>query len=282
MEVTVWKEKEKYLGEEYNPFTGRYEPFYSTDSKKVWVSPKTPVKKVMKTRRVAIVSGNIIEVKNYSEDQYYNYSVPCKGGKRAGAVQKRSDKINEAKIRLRRLINANVVPSSKFVTLTFKDNIEDVKTAKNHFKKFVMRLNYLRKKEGKGNLKYIYVVEFQKRGAVHFHCIFFNMGYVKNSDLQLIWRFGYVRINIIKNVDNVGAYVVKYMQKDLVNEGLKGFDLYGRSRDLREPVEIKEPSQVGKLIEGFEKYIVYSKSYMTKYRGNIEYIQYNLSRKVRK
>lgn len=285
----MWRERKKIVGESYNPFTQRYEKVYDIEkTEKVWVAPKGHDKKIKRTDRVAIISGDVIEIKKYDDYQYYDYTVRgSKGtGKKKTDKAKRNDKINESKMNLRRLINANVNPFSKFVTLTFKENLTDIDEAKKIFKKFVMKLNYRRKKENKENLKYIYVVEFQERGAVHFHCIFFNMGFMKNEELQKVWGQGFTKINRIKDVDNVGAYVVKYMQKDLIDDRLNGKDLYGRSRDLKKPIVIKKPSEVVAISDGLQNflnfnnvsYVPFSKQYTTKYRGKIEYMQYNLRR----
>ena len=250
----MWRDRKRIVGESFNPFTQRYEKVYDIEkTEKVWVAPKGHDKKIKKTNSVAIISGHIVEIKKYSDDVYYDYTVRGSSGKGTGKKKtdnkKRADKINESKMNLRRLINANVNPFSKFVTLTFKENLTDIDEAKKIFKKFVMKLNYRRKKENKENLKYIYVVEFQDRGAVHFHCVFFNMGFMKNEELQKIWGQGFTKINRIKDVDNVGAYVVKYMQKDLIDDRLNGRDLYGRSRDLKKPIVIKKPSEVWRLSE---------------------------------
>lgn len=287
----MWREKKKIVGESFNPFTQRYEKVYDMDrTEKIWVAPKGHDRKIERTDRVAIISGHIVEIKKYDDYQYYNYTVRGSSGKGVGKRKtdnkKRADKINESKMNLRRLINSNVNPFSKFVTLTFEENLTDIDEAKRRFKVFVRTLNRKRKKGNKENLKYIYVVEFQERGAVHFHCIFFNLGFVKNEELQKIWGQGFTKINRIKDVDNVGAYVVKYMQKDLIDDRLNGKDLYGRSRGLKKPIVIKKISEVCRLSEvliekNSNNFKPYVKTYTTKYRGKIEYMQYNLKRIVR-
>lgn len=148
----------------------------------------------------------------------------------------------------------------------------DIKQGKLDFKKFIMRWNYRREEK----LKYVYVVEFQKRGAVHFHCIFFNVGFISNKELSDLWGKGFVKVNNIENCDNVGSYVVKYMQKDLIDDRLKNSDLYGRSKgNLKEPIEIKKPSEVGALLDSLTGIIPsYSVDYVSDYLGNISYRQY--------
>ena len=64
---------------------------------------------------------------------------------------------NRAKRDLRRLINANIGEFSKFVTLTFRENITDLKVANYEWKKFKQRLET---KIGY-KLQYLVVIEFQ-------------------------------------------------------------------------------------------------------------------------
>lgn len=41
-----------------------------------------------------------------------------------------------------RLVDTNFDNQTKFLTLTFKENIQDIEYANNEFKKFIKRLNY--------------------------------------------------------------------------------------------------------------------------------------------
>lgn len=283
----MFKEISKMVGESYNPFSSRYEKVYDLEQKeKIWVAPKGYDKEKIVTNYKAICSGNIIEVYNYEEPLFYGFDNSNNGiGKGKKKVDdkkdfiKRRDNMNVSKMKLRRLINANVTKYSKFVTLTFKENIQDIKVAKNIFKKFVMKLNYQRKKQNKSNLKYVYVIEFQKRGAIHFHCVFFNLDFMKNSELQKLWGQGFTKINIITNIDNVGAYVVKYMDKSLVDSRLNGHDLYGRSKgNLKESIIVKRPLEVKELLKAYKNKICYEKTYSTDYNGKVTYYQINLLR----
>lgn len=49
---------------------------------------------------------------------------------------------------------------------------------------------------------------------------------------------GFVQVNRIDHVDNVGAYVVKYMLKDTEDPRLMGENAYLHSRGLNEPYEV--------------------------------------------
>lgn len=116
-----------------------------------------------------------------------------------------------------RLVDNNFDSNTKFVTLTFKENIEDISITNEEFKKFIKRLNYYLYKTKKQCIKYIATWEKQKRGAIHYHVIFFDFPYIKNKKLEEIWMHGFIRINKI-DVDskgNRGRYVSKYFGKDL-------------------------------------------------------------------
>src|SRR5690625_6245854 len=88
---------------------------------------------------------------------------------------------------LRRTINANVGQWGdyfpKFMTLTFKQNIKDHKTANDEFKKFIQRLNYRVTGQKRAVLKYTAVVERQRREAIHYHVIFYNLPYTAVKEL---------------------------------------------------------------------------------------------------
>lgn len=183
--------------------------------------------------------------------------------------------------RIRQLICTNFDSGSKFVTLTFGKvdfDITDVKACNKHFKLFILRLKY-RYPE----LKYVAVIEFQKRGAVHYHMIC-NLPFVKKKELQEIWGAGFIKINAIDKVDNVGAYVIKYMCKDTEDKRLQGLKAYNCSKGLLEPVQLctwrAEDSEAWREIhERLEKESPsYAGTYESENAGKIEYRQYNFNR----
>jgi len=119
-------------------------------------------------------------------------------------IGKRNDNIARTRTTIKRLVNSNQ-DFDKFVTLTFAENLQDIKIANRHFNKFIMRLKYQYL-----NLRYLSIIEFQKRGAIHYHFLC-NLPHVKNSILSDIWGHGFVKINKIKHVTNLGAYICKYL-----------------------------------------------------------------------
>lgn len=208
----------------------------------------------------AWLCGNVLEVYQYSNAIAYGYKDKKRKGPRGrSSVASEDDKsINREKVSSRakkdltRLINTNYKRgSSRFVTLTFKENMQDLKLANYEFNKFVKRFNYyLMSIYGDDfKLQYSTVVEFQKRGAVHYHSIFYNLP--KKLDLgkcRDIWSRGSFNVKRIDRVANVGAYMCKYMSKNADDERLKGNKMYFNSRGLDKPIEIQEPEIVSALV----------------------------------
>lgn len=171
--------------------------------------------------------------------------------------------------------------TSKFVTLTFRENVKDLKTANYEFKKFMQRLNYYMFGTKKANIKYSCVPEFQKRGAVHYHLIFYNLPYLKANDLESIWGNGFIKVNKIDNVDNVGAYICKYMTKENTDKRLEGNKCYFNSRGLLKPLEYTDKKDK-KIVESLEdslqmQNLSYSANFDNDYVGDIAYYQFNLN-----
>lgn len=239
-------------------------------------------------KRKIIISGNIVEVYEYDKPILEGYKDTKKRSKGRQAVASDEDKevnrdkvLSRARRDLRRLINSNVDMygvSAKFVTLTFRDDIEDLKKANSEFTKFIKRL----KRYFSIDIKYAAVPEVQQerfnRYGVkvwHYHVIFFNLPYIQNKDLSSIWKNGFIKINRIDRVKNVGAYICKYMTKD--NKDLVGQKCYFTSRGLKKPVEIKEESRVTSLASSLPaSLLTYENIFINDY-NTIVYKQYNIS-----
>jgi hypothetical protein len=225
----------------------------------------------------AIIAGNQIEIYEYEKSVIYGYKDIKKGSRGRQAVASDEDKeINREKVfkrartNLRRLINCNIEADSKFLTLTFKDNITDLDYANKEFKKFIMRLNY----NFKIKVKYSCVVEFQKRGAIHYHVILYNLsGKVDLKKLSDIWGHGFIKLNKINGIDNVGAYICKYMTKT-DDKRLEGRKMYFNSRNLNKPAEIKEPELVDALVGSLQAQAPKYENTFTNEYNTINYKQY--------
>lgn len=233
-------------------------------------------------RKKAVVSGNVIEIYEYENEVIYGYKDSKKSVKGRNSEATKEDKeINRDKVcqraerDLRRIINSNYNKgSSRFVTLTFKDNVQDLKWANYEFTKFVKRWQY---KLGY-KLQYSAVVEFQKRGAVHYHCIFYNIPQKLDlPKLRDVWGYGSVNVKRIEHVDNVGAYMVKYMSKNSSDERLEGQKMYFNSRGLKKPQEIKESDVVSALVGSLQYQTPKYENTFSNEHNSIQYKQYIIS-----
>lgn len=157
--------------------------------------------------------------------------------------------IMRAKFNMQRLIKTNEKEFKTFITLTFEENIKDIKTANSIFNIFRTQI-----KKVKNDFKYVCVPEFQSRGAVHYHLLT-NINY---NDFSLLskeeykhhskkykmwnsgryikyWKSGFSLVKSIDNIDVVG-YLTKYMTKDIDNR-LWGKRRYLYSQNLNKPEE---------------------------------------------
>jgi len=248
-----------------------------------------------------IQSGDIIEIYDYSQGYIKGFTDKTeKTGRKSdykseNYEEHRKQVLQRAKRDLRRLINANHGQygdqfTSKFLTLTFGDLITDVKEANYEFQKFIKRLNYLVFNTKKANLKYNAVIEFQKRGAIHYHVIIYNMPFTKQKIIEETWGNGFIKINKIDDVDNVGAYVAEYLGnaekgqgKDVFDDRLQGKKSYFSSRGLYKPIEITDKKIVEQVATALpSENLTYSATFENEHLGNIIYKQYNLKKMISK
>ncbi|WP_425589853.1 rolling circle replication-associated protein, partial [Pseudalkalibacillus sp. JSM 102089] len=143
-----------------------------------------------------VANGHVLEVYEYEKEVCSGFE--GQGGRRKNDEEKseRSEEIRKtssakARNEVRRQVLANFSERSKFVTLTFKENITDIQRANTYFKNFIKRLKYYLKAKRKwqADFKYLAVLEFQDRGAVHYHMMC-NSPYVPQRDLLQLWRKG--------------------------------------------------------------------------------------------
>lgn len=234
-----------------------------------------------------VITGHILEV--YSYDYYIHgkggFSGTAKGQAEienalknyANTNQRRRDKI-------RRLACTNFNNRyDKFLTLTFTENKTNIEECNLLFKNFIKRLKY---KYNLLCLKYLAVIEFQERGAVHYH-VLLNIPYIPHKELQELWGNGFVFVNAISHVDNLGAYILKYMTKDNNDTRLMGKKAYLTSRNLKQEEtivnhDLKDFDKLeSKIIQKYnlnDLKAVYEANYDTEMLGNCSYKQFNLER----
>mgnify|MGYP000358220771 CR=1 FL=1 len=166
-----------------------------------------------------------------------------------------------AKRSLLRLVEANVgqYGDSKpvFATLTQKENQVSLPISNRRFSEFIKRLNY----ELGMKLKYVAVPEFQKRGSVHFHIVFFNLPFLHVKKFEKIWGYGMTNVQLMKKANRTGAYLAKYFTKAVQDPRLYQKKAYFSSRGLKKPVDIFGGYEVDEFLRGVTIKEVHHKNY---------------------
>jgi hypothetical protein len=244
----------------------------------------------MFTKFKVAISGNIIETYEF-EKEFWQGALPQSSSRSNKKIKTKNGQRTErsffrAQTRLKKLINCNADLASdelrpRFVTLTFAENIVDIKRANFEHTKFIRKFNsYLKSKKFGCKLSYVAVIEFQKRGAVHYHILFFNLPYFPNmyDVMEKLWGNGWVISKKIDKVKNLGTYVCKYMTKNINDKRLYGQKCYFASMGLKKPREIYNESVV-KFVTEFmpEEIMPFEKIRQTKDRGAYVYRRYDMT-----
>jgi hypothetical protein len=127
-----------------------------------------------------------------------------------------------------------------FITFTFRENINNLDSAHYEFKKFIKRLSYENWGLNVNILKYLTVVEFQTRGAIHYHVVFFNLPFMERiyDKMCSIWGHGFTWVESVKTEKGIAKYLCKYLTKS-INEGrLQTRKSYFASKGLKKPIII--------------------------------------------
>lgn len=130
-----------------------------------------------------------------------------------------------------------------FLTLTFREEITDLKTANRLYSEFIQNYNYRIFKEKIKRLQYIAVPEFQKNGRVHYHVLLFNLPYnVKNYDIaKTVWKHGHIWMKSLykSNGYGISKYMSKYLVKSYDDPRLFKKRKYFPSAKILRPIELK-------------------------------------------
>lgn len=152
------------------------------------------IKKLSKTEYVVLETGEVLEY-NLSENR----------GENAAGLKKTFRKIRD-------LINNNFNGSGNelHVTLTYADNMTDLKRLHNDFRNF-----WKRYKRRHGDVDYLSVVEPQGRGAWHCHVLIRHNDqervFIPSKEIAELWGHGFVKVKSLKDIDNIGAYLSAYL-----------------------------------------------------------------------
>ncbi|MDR3504015.1 MAG: hypothetical protein P4L79_15710, partial [Legionella sp.] len=249
---------------------------------------------IKKTHIRSIKSGDILEIFMYKKPLYRGFTIAKKKPSLSvipktleERLKNRERSMMRSRGKVKRLVNANAYKwhtisgrpfRPLFLTLTFKENIRDLKSANYELTKFIQRFNYFITHIKRSYCKYLGVPEFQQRGAVHYHIILFNIPFIENiyDELKKLWPMGMFKVNAVDNVKNVGNYVSAYMTKGKVDTRLISQMSYTASKGLLKPKEEwsadKIQKQVAEVPKNFEQF---EKDYEDPYYEATRYIKFS-------
>lgn len=227
-----------------------------------------------------IISGDYLEVYKFEKSYWVGWPRerryrPHRPHFRSQADQEliRDDNVRRTRIKIRRLVNCNH-DLDRFMTLTFNTPLLDLNKANPLFRNFVKRLSRLYPQ-----FKYLCVPEFQPNsGRVHYHLLC-NLPYIEKSELESLWSHGFVFIRKVDSVDNMGAYVCKYLGKANFDKRYFRKNKFFYSYNLLRSVIIDKLLSVTNILENLPKTckLIYNLSFNTEFLGLINYLQYRLT-----
>lgn len=230
-----------------------------------------------------IYSGNYLETYEYEK-------APRITARRRKSVSKTQKQLRDTDIKPRspanirrlrknfiRLVRSNLTGevAPAFLTLTML-SIVGIETASGCFNQFS---KILARQYG-SSIRYIAVPEFQKRGAVHYHCLVWGLpDKVINDErdtryLQRCWAYGYVDIIPTDGSPKIAGYMAKYMQKSMSDIRIRGKRAYNASRNVLRPVYFPSPQvvEMSDLIFGtVDKSVLTERTFDTEWLGRCRY-----------
>lgn len=235
-----------------------------------------------------ISSGDRMELYHYTGNQSYGFEPRNKTGRKgkgkANNIQNKKDNLNRARNKIIRYANCNP-DLLTFISLTYEENMRDLKLSKHHLHMLCKALQ-----KDYTDFKYLYVLEFQQRGAIHYHMLCNYPASVKTAKTkefkpeeqkklerefsEKYWPYGWVDVRNLKQEGNTnaGLYVSVYLVEDLLNLDLQGSKCYGHSRNLKKPLEdtVMVESNIDSILGDFVKSydLKYASSYELRYESN--------------
>lgn len=226
--------------------------------------------------------GDFVEVYQYESEPVVRFR---KKNKRNIYLKRRRNYSSaRAKRQFYRIVASNLDPKSCILgTFTMRD-VVSLNIAYKYFRNFINRW------KGRGDkFEYVAVPEFQQRGAVHFHVLFFNLPYDfvrterQSRYIANLWGHGFVDLVATDGSTKLATYLSKYMTKAGTDTRLAGLKAYTSSRGLKRPVVMttyKYPKLYSdaKKMTGVDNDIdpIVNKDYDTKWLGKGNYKLFNL------
>lgn len=175
--------------------------------------------------------------------------------------------------------NKNTFPhiTNKFITLTYKENYQNVKQSNIIFKEFIRKVN----KYVCPNFQYIAVLEFQKRGAIHYHLFSPNLPRLSRQELQhftnYVWGNGRTQIKEVNQHDEyLGLYMGKYITKKSYDSRLDGEKAYFTSRGIIRPETIHDPHHIATKVDTLPQQCAIVTEYKNRFKKPVRKTTWNL------
>ena len=171
--------------------------------------------KVEKGRKYRVITykwdNDVGRLKKYfSEEKDMKPKEPDENG-----VMRNKRSLRQIFTKMRQLINCNFDAEDSdrelFVTLTYRENMQDGKRLYKDFDKFIKRLKH---NHSEHEFLYIAIVEPQARGAWHIHLLLKTLNqprlYIPHEAIERLWGHGMTRTERL-DVDNLGSYFIAYL-----------------------------------------------------------------------
>lgn len=162
--------------------------------------------------------------------------------------------IQRSKNNFRNKVRATLIEGTPhLVTLTMLD-IVNIEVAYKHYTEFGSRLRKVFGKE----IIWIAVPEFQKRDAVHFHVLMWNLPYdvheteTRSRRIQNLWGYGYVDVIATDGSPKLSSYLAKYMSKAMHDYRLFSKKAYSCSRNAVSSVSVSSQTSVAFFRKEFD------------------------------
>lgn len=248
----------------------------------------------------AVLSGNTLELFEYetqplprkryarvNEDDFADPGVSPDGVSVKRKQKRDPANAKRASASFRRLLLSNLSGTENpvLVSFTYRENERDLSKAYRDFKSFIEALRY---RYG-ASWKYVCVPEFQRRGAIHFHSLFWGLPKElvlqerQTREIAKLWGQGFVDVVLTDGHRRLAFYLSKYMSKAFLDERLGGKKAYTASRNISRPLRASSLSrnELEVLLDvwGIDlstSLMEYEKEYNTLWLGRASYKQFKL------
>jgi len=230
-----------------------------------------------------IRSGNLIELYEFSKKLQEKRPQSRKKSNRNTHTHpsRRFSNVSNTRKRIRRIIRANLDGNENPALITC--TMYEILPVKASFAAHTAFLASLKRKTAL-KIRYVTVLEFQKRGACHFHTLIWGLpkqvidNEKRTRNIQRQWTRGYVDCIHTDGKPALVGYLIKYLQKSMHDPRLAGEKSYSCSRDVLRPMQVAGNTlsdYLGEIIPD-DAIIKTHKRFDTEWLGEAKYTAYEI------